>query len=210
MKIWSLYGSGKFDMCSYYAKLRDMNDISFPWNSIWSVKAPRQVSSFIWTTACGKILTHDNLIKRGYSLVSWCCMCQHCGEIVDHLLLHCDIASGLWNVVFAAFRIHWVMPKMVAELLFGWQNWFGKCSSAIWNLVPLCLMWLVWEWHSYNISWFRFSVLSNSVFLVSGVGLYSEQFFHRFQIFSQFRSQFIVIFRLFHVHNHEHDISFFQ
>jgi hypothetical protein len=126
MKIWSLYGFGKFDVCSYYAKLTDMNDISFPWKSIWSVKAPRQVSSFIWTTAWGKILTNDNLIKRGYSLVSWCCMCQQSGEIVEHLLLHCDIASGLWNVVFAVFGIHWVMLKMVAELLFGWQNWFGS------------------------------------------------------------------------------------
>lgn len=28
------------------------------------------------------------------------------------------------------------------DLLAGWRNWFSKHSSAVWNLVPLCLMWI--------------------------------------------------------------------
>ena len=44
----------------------------------------------VWTAAWGKILTCDNLIKRGYAMVSWCCMCRCNGEIVVHLLIHFD------------------------------------------------------------------------------------------------------------------------
>ncbi len=41
----------------------------------------------------------------------------------------------------------WVLPGRVVEFLFGWSNWFGKHSSNVWNLVPLCLMWTVWREH---------------------------------------------------------------
>ena len=37
------------------------------------------------------------------------------------------------------------MSKTVASLLFGWWNWPGKHSSNIWNMVPACLMWLIWR-----------------------------------------------------------------
>ena len=33
----------------------------------------------------------------------------------------------------------------VLDLLFGWHNWFGRRSSAIWNLAPLCVMWSLWQ-----------------------------------------------------------------
>ena len=36
------------------------------------------------------------------------------------------------------------MPTMVASLLLGWRNWLGKHFSNVWNMVPACLMWLLW------------------------------------------------------------------
>ena len=38
-----------------------------------------------------------------------------------------------------------MFPNSIADLLFGWFNRFGKRSSSIWNLVPLCLMWTIWH-----------------------------------------------------------------
>ena len=38
-----------------------------------------------------------------------------------------------------------MMLKRIASLLFGWWNWLGKHSSNIWNVVPACLMWLIWR-----------------------------------------------------------------
>ena len=57
------------------------------------------------------ILTIDNLVKRGQSLVNWCCMCWCDGESVDHLLLHYKLAYALWCEVFHVFGVLWVMPK---------------------------------------------------------------------------------------------------
>ena len=71
-------------------------------------------------------------------------MCKRDGETVDDLLLHCAAVQVLWNYVFQAFHVQWVLPRSVLDLLFGWRNWFGRHHSHIWNLVLLCLMWMVW------------------------------------------------------------------
>lgn len=34
-----------------------------------------------------------------------------------------------------------MMPEKVASFFFGWRNWLDD----VWNLVPSCLMWLVWQ-----------------------------------------------------------------
>ena len=67
-----------------------------------------------------------------------------CGETVDHLLLHCEMAYQLWSFVFITFGLSWVIPRLIPDLLFGWWNWLGKHSSQIWNLVPLCILWCIW------------------------------------------------------------------
>ena len=51
----------------------------------------------------------------------------------------------LWSSALWIFGIHWVLPYTMPTLLFGWINWFRKHSSDVWNLMPACLMWLVWK-----------------------------------------------------------------
>ena len=77
--------------------------------------------------------------------MDWCIMCRHCGETVDHLLLHCEMAYRLWSFVFITFGLSWVIPRSIPDLLFGWWNWLGKHLSQIWNLVPLCILWCIWK-----------------------------------------------------------------
>jgi hypothetical protein len=55
---------------------------------------------FAWSAALGKILTLDNLKKRQVIMVDRCCICERRGESVDHLLLHCDVASVFWSALF--------------------------------------------------------------------------------------------------------------
>ena len=143
---WSLNGKGSFDSRSFYRALCTPSSVSvlFPWKSIWKVKAPRRVVFFLWSVAWGRILTCDNLMRRGHVMAGWCCLCRAAGESVDHLRLHCDVARDLWHCVLHAFGVAWVLPNHIPALLFGWWNWFGKHSSQVWNMVPHCLMWTLW------------------------------------------------------------------
>ena len=103
---------------------------------------------FLWIATHNWILTLDNLMLRNRPLVNQCCMCCCDRESVDHLLLHCHVTHTLWTFMLQAFGIHWVMPRLVAGLLSCWHQWLGKHNSNIWNLIPGCLMWIVWfEWN---------------------------------------------------------------
>jgi hypothetical protein len=61
--------------------------------------------AFLWSAAWNRILTCDNLMCRGYSMHSWCCMCRCSGESVDHLLIHCTMVGVLWSYVFRSFGV---------------------------------------------------------------------------------------------------------
>ena len=139
--VWRSYRKGIFDSRSFYHVLHVPTEICFPWKSIWGVKAPHRVAFFMWMVAWGRILTCDNLKKRRFVLVGWCCMCKDADETTNHLFLHCSVARKLWSFVFKFVGINWVLLSRVSEVLFSWWNWFGKRSSGVWNLIPSCLMW---------------------------------------------------------------------
>ena len=60
-----------------------------------------------WAATWGRILTTNNLKRRGYQIVDWCYMCRCDEETISHMLLHCEVAYGLWTFVFRSFGIEW-------------------------------------------------------------------------------------------------------
>ena len=104
---------------------------------------------------------------RGHPLANRCCICCCNVEYVDHLLLFCPIAHSLWTYMLRLFGINWVMPGLVADLLFCWSHWLGKHSSNIQNLVPGCLMWTIWternrrSFEDKGELWFNYQIYAN-------------------------------------------------
>jgi hypothetical protein len=84
-----------FEVKSFYRALTPYGSLSFPWKSVWRSQAPPRVTFFAWTAVCSKILTLDNVGRRGMVVVNRCWLCEMEGESVDHLLLHCVAASAL-------------------------------------------------------------------------------------------------------------------
>ena len=91
---------------------------NFPCKDIWKVKIPKRVAFLLWTTVHGRILTLDNLILRGRSLVNRCCMCYYNAESMDHIFVHCPVAHLLWVHMLQVLEIQWVMPDSVESLVF--------------------------------------------------------------------------------------------
>ena len=121
---WVLDKKEGFQVSGFYHVLLHTNIQSFPWKSIWKPKISSRVAFFVWTVALGKILTSKNLRRRHVRPLDWCYMCKFNRELVDHLLLHCPIASKLWSMVLDLFGVCWVMPKSVVDLLACWQGCF--------------------------------------------------------------------------------------
>ncbi|CAN1265966.1 hypothetical protein LINPERPRIM_LOCUS12388 [Linum perenne] len=66
--------------------------------------APK-IQGFCWMVWHKKIASMDNLPRRGLMFVNRCALCEKDLEIVDHLLIHYDFASAIWNMDVSMTRI---------------------------------------------------------------------------------------------------------
>ena len=106
-----------FTVSAYYHLLIGHSEQSFPWKSIWKQKISSRVAFFVWTAALGKCLTINNLRKRKVCILDWCYMCKCNSESVNHLFLHCPVASELWDMVFGLFGVrHMCIVEVVGMI----------------------------------------------------------------------------------------------
>ena len=73
---------------------------NFPRKLIWNNCIHPKVSFFVWEAWWGKVLTMEQLKKRGRHLASRCPLCGKEEESLDHLLLYCTKVYNLWAFIF--------------------------------------------------------------------------------------------------------------
>ena len=61
----------------------------FPALSVWNPLAPLKVGFFAWEASWGKVLTLDQIKKRGRPLANRCFLRENKEETLNHLLVHC-------------------------------------------------------------------------------------------------------------------------
>ncbi|KAL6342404.1 hypothetical protein AAG906_009077 [Vitis piasezkii] len=65
----------------------------------------------------GKVLTQDQLKRRGWNLANRCFLCCAEEETINHILVHCSKARVLWDLMFSLFGVNWVLLLMVRDTL---------------------------------------------------------------------------------------------
>ena len=134
-----------FSVSLMFRKLRYSPPTDFPWRSIWNPIVPPKLGFFAWKASWGKVLTLDQLKRKGIPLVNRCSLCEENEETIDHLLIHCSRAKLLWDLLLAITNLHWVFPCTVRQLLLAWQSAnIGKKRKRVWMAAPLCIFWTLW------------------------------------------------------------------
>ena len=64
-------------------------------------------------------------------------MCKSNRESVNHLHIHCPITTELWFMVFTLYGIHWVMLKIVVEILASWKGSLGDIVMELFGRLVL-------------------------------------------------------------------------
>jgi hypothetical protein len=67
------------------------------WTVVWKSKFWPKISTFLWLLIQNKILTWDNLQKRGFIGPSICHLCNQHEENMEHLLNNCTINVVIWD-----------------------------------------------------------------------------------------------------------------
>lgn len=91
---------GSFSVASFFSAIYGGSSQTSPLFRLWKMKVcSRDVA--LAGCLCGGILNMDNLLRRKKILVIACPMCLANEETVDHLLLNCKVAQGLWLAVLS-------------------------------------------------------------------------------------------------------------
>ena len=129
-----------FSVKSMYKVLDCSLQVDFPFRSIWNPVVPPIMGFFAWEASWGKVLTLDQLKRRGRALANRCFLCEEDEENINHLLLHCKKARMLWDLFLSIVETSWVFPDSVIQMLLSWQGApVGKKRKNIWIAAPLCL-----------------------------------------------------------------------
>ena len=135
-----------FSVKSMYKEVDVSPAFDFPHCMVWNPVVPPKIGVFAWEAAWGKVLTLDQLKRRGLSFANKCFMCEEEEETIDHLLIHCKFAKMLWDLFLSIVGISWVFPQSVLHTLLAWQGAaVGKKRRKIWFAAPLCMFWNLWR-----------------------------------------------------------------
>ena len=106
-----------------------------------------KIASFCWLLLRRRILTWDNLLKRGMTGPSRCVLCSSASETMNHLLNECYFSSELWAKGEQRFRQGARVKGNPFETIASWPPKVFKNAilNRLWELFPGFLVWEIWK-----------------------------------------------------------------
>lgn len=119
---------------------------NFPADRIWRVVAvPPKVGFFMWTLVRGRVLTVENLIKRGLHIVNRCVLCQAMDESVEHLFNNCNVTKEIWAFFGGAFKVNFLTASDIAgKLSMKPDAGLTRVGRKYWETCIHAVTWGIW------------------------------------------------------------------
>lgn len=145
-RVWKHTKDGIFTVKSCYDALSTKNLADFPYRAVWNSKVPTKISFFIWLVHHNSILTQDVLMGRGRPMANRCIMCKLEAETTNHLLLHCPVATKIWNFFYDAFGVYWAQGEAVQMVFLEKKTKiFSTKGNFMWDVLPFAICWCIWK-----------------------------------------------------------------
>ncbi|KAG8045329.1 hypothetical protein GUJ93_ZPchr0008g13376 [Zizania palustris] len=140
--VWTLSKNGVFSVKSFYKALKVQNLVKDR-SVCWDLRIPLKIKLFLWLTLKNKILTKDNLLKRGWKGGSKNCFFCGKDEFVQHLFFDCVVIRFVWSLLKIGFNIG---PFANQDHL--WRAWYLNLNIHLRKLVGVGLaavFWTIWK-----------------------------------------------------------------
>ncbi|XP_022041328.1 uncharacterized protein LOC110943906 [Helianthus annuus] len=142
---WLADSSGSFTTASCRDLLAANAAPFYPFK--WSSWVPKKVNILAWRAEQDRLSTMEGLIKR--NIVQSSPLCSLCGdypENADHLLIHCYVASNIWQKVAEWCNISPIFAFNFRELLESSNiNGLKKSKKKALYAIILTTCWIIWK-----------------------------------------------------------------
>ena len=137
--IWQLDNKGVYSTSSLYhiINFRGVQPIYIP--AVWSIKVPPRVQVFLWLLSHNKLMTKDNLAKRGIEKPPDCVYCTD-KETMDQLYFGCVVAKQIWRRVSILLSI-----DLGSDYLSISRFWPANKKHTVLNSICACIIWTSWK-----------------------------------------------------------------
>ena len=121
---WGYGQSGNFNIKEVASLVRgDQNSqVGNKWTRLWNLGLWPKITLFLWLLLKGRILTWDNLKRRGLTGPSRCVMCNEVEETMDHLLNQCNWAKRMWREGLESFQQTRQEPGSIQDIIISWES----------------------------------------------------------------------------------------
>jgi len=101
---------------------------------------------FGWRLLINRIVTRDNLSKRGFSVVNlFCVMCRKEKELVQHLFFECNVTWKIWKLCDKWVSINSIHHNSTREHLSRFSMpGMTKEGNKIWKSMCVTIVWSIW------------------------------------------------------------------
>jgi hypothetical protein len=117
------------------------------WGKIWSSALWPKVSTFLWLIIHNRILTWDNLRKRGFTGLSMCVLCQTQEETKEHLFNACRYSQTVWDQDAQIMCRSNHNRSSIRDTIEHWDSitYNNPILNHIWQLLPGFILWQIWK-----------------------------------------------------------------
>ena len=117
---------------------------------LWSCIIPMKIRCFIWMALANKILTWENLQKRGWIEPGICALCGLGEDSVHHLFSSCSV----WKIVFEFLSKQYHLQPLyksdnLSSFLGTWIERYSRHSECCY--LPFFAIWVIWKARNLGI-----------------------------------------------------------
>jgi hypothetical protein len=108
--------------------------------TLWKWDLAPKLKLFTWILLENRILTWENLQRRGRHGPGLCVLCQQDSETTLHMMVHCKFAQHVWKEMLAVHNINGGWFGINLQMCF--KDWC--CRHPKWHMMPSLICWQIW------------------------------------------------------------------
>ncbi|CAN1832347.1 Putative ribonuclease H protein At1g65750 [Linum perenne] len=151
--IWPLSETSVFTVQSFNCRLRLQHfpgSLSVPVSTVWSSCVPTKIQGFLWLCFHNRILTIDNLKRRGFQMPNRCSLCFCEEESVNHIFILCPFSTRVWRLLSSKLSFSGPFAAEATDFISSWKGMNCVIPFQLASKVILhCFFWFIW-WERNN------------------------------------------------------------